>query len=391
MTGIHSRARQLSLSIAGILVVILFVGTACVPEELRADVASRMAGLAEDLDATLTDAWHLTFSARGSDHPAVASADQKGGGSHPAALTGVQAPILTGVQAPMATSGGSGLVVMNGLGSGTFDAAYGVGSASNSMAGLLSDVFKENALGANGGFEAFGASSAGGANAPLRSGGAGDRFPAGIGGSAGGGASASPSHGSSNPSTREGSTASDSPNSEGTLRVAGVKPDAQNLYPDAHPDRSVNLEGGFGSLTDWAGASANQVRPNDPVNALFGGGPSVGGPAVNDRNGGLHDGTSNLDPVTGDPVSLLLSGLDHPLQGEDARGSVLENEANGGGGDGQILDFNDTPASGGDPEDHGLLGKPVELISSVPEPGSFALLSLGLGAVILWRQFRPAP
>jgi len=43
MTGLHSKVRQLSLSIAGILVVILFVGLACVPEELRAGVASRMA------------------------------------------------------------------------------------------------------------------------------------------------------------------------------------------------------------------------------------------------------------------------------------------------------------------------------------------------------------
>jgi len=99
---------------------------------------------------------------------------------------------------------------------------------------------------------------------------------------------------------------------------------------------------------------------------------------------------------TGDPVSLLLSGLDQPLQGEDARASVIENESNGGaasgGGDGKILDFNDTPASDGHREDQGgLLDKPVDLISSVPEPGSLALLSLGLGAIILWRQFRSAP
>jgi len=95
----------------------------------------------------------LAFSLRGSDHPAVASADHKGGGSHQGG--GSHPAVLTSVQAPSATSGGSGLVVMNGLGSGTFDAVYGAGSASNSMAGFLSDVSKENDLAANGGFEAF--------------------------------------------------------------------------------------------------------------------------------------------------------------------------------------------------------------------------------------------
>ena len=91
MTVIRSRSRQLSLSIAGILALILLLGLVFVPQELGADAASRFADLAQYFDKTLSGAWHSAFMSRGSAHSASVSASQSGGGSHtgaPAILTG---------------------------------------------------------------------------------------------------------------------------------------------------------------------------------------------------------------------------------------------------------------------------------------------------------------
>src|SRR5438094_101331 len=85
---------QVSLSIAGILALGLVVVPAFVPQELRADAASRFAGLAQYFDTMLSDAWRSAFTEQGSDHRAGVSASHSGSGSHSGAM-----PVLTGGEA----------------------------------------------------------------------------------------------------------------------------------------------------------------------------------------------------------------------------------------------------------------------------------------------------
>src|SRR5438270_6709084 len=95
MTGIRFRASQLSLSVTGILAVVLVIGTAWVPQQLRADMASRIVGLTQYFDATVAGAWHSAFPSRGSGGHSVTSASYKDGGSNfgtPFVLTEIEAP-----------------------------------------------------------------------------------------------------------------------------------------------------------------------------------------------------------------------------------------------------------------------------------------------------------
>ena len=378
MTGIRSRARQLSLSLAGILASVLLLGPAFVPQELRADAASRFADLVEYFDTTLSDAWYSAFPSRGSDHRAGVTASHNG--PHSGAP-----PVLTGGEAYPSEAASESFIDINGLWLDSFNARYGAGS--NSIDGLLRDLLKDNSLGTSGGFEAF-AGGSGAGNAPTGSGG--DRYSGGAGASTSGATPASPSRSSSSNGSPVGSAASRSKNSEGTVRFTDVK-------PDAYQDRTTGLGNDSVSVYDDAGASWEQVASGQSLNSLF-----SNEPGGSDWNGGSHGGGAGvaLDPTNGDVVGKLLNGLDHPFQGDDLHGSVFQNEVDGGansdGGDGHLLDFKNAPDDDYGSEDHGpsnntvVTGPDSGPLSGVPEPGSLMLLSLGLMAVILWGKFRSA-
>ena len=432
---------QVSLSIAGILALGLVVVPAFVPQELRADAASRLGGLAQYFDTMLSDAWHSAFTEQGSDHRAGVSASHSGSGSHSGAM-----PVLTGGEAHPSAAASESPIDISSLELGSFNAGYGAGS--NSINGLLRDLLKDDNLGTSGGFEAF-AGGSGGGNTLAGFGGDGDRYSGGIGGSSTGGAGrASPTRSSSSKGSLAGSAASRSRNSDGTVRVTDVK-------PDAHQDRVTGLGNYIVSVNNDAGASGEQVAA---IESLTNKGSPAGSAASRSQNSegtvrvtdvksnahqdrvtGLGNdsvsvhaagasweqvasgqfllsnepGVSNwiggplgggardaLDPTNGDVVGQTLNGLDHPFQGDDQLGSVFQNEVNGSansdGGDGHLLDFKNVPDHDPQAEDHGALNKTVVTepgsgpVSGVPEPGSLALLSLGLGALILWGKFQSA-
>jgi len=432
MTGIHSRASKLSLSAAGILALIMFVGTVCVPRELRADAAARMVSLAEDLDAALADTWHLAFPARGSDRAAAASTSHQDGILH----AGAALP-WAGVDALPSGATGTATIDVTGFGTssltgsfstGSFSAGYSAASAPNSMAGLLNDILKDDnsGPGARAGIEELVLAGTGNASAGFR---AGD-YAAGVRTSTGGialaGFSRAVSTKAATPSS-EAATPSHDRNVEGMPALAVVNPNAHNAYPDAHQERVAASGGDSQSASDAAGPSGNQGgssgtlsdalssepattsaiggssgTPSGPLRSELGIAPPIVG-AVSDWSSAPHDGGvgGNADPTIFDPVTPLLNGLDQPLQGDGHQGSVYQNEVNdedaSGSGDGNVPDFNNPPGSDSHPEDHGAVDKPVALpdpnpglIGSVPEPGSLALLSLALGAVILWRTFLSA-
>ena len=440
MRGVRS-VHHVSLSIAGILALGLVVVPAFVPQELRADAASRLGGLAQYFDTMLSDAWHSAFTEQGSDHRAGVSASHSGSGSHSGAM-----PVLTGVEAHPSAAASESPIDISSLELGSFNAGYGAGS--NSINGLLRDLLKDDNLGTSGGFEAF-AGGSGGGNTLAGFGGDGDRYSGGIGGSSTGGAGrASPTRSSSSKGSLAGSAASRSRNSDGTVRVTDVK-------PDAHQDRVTGLGNYIVSVNNDAGASGEQVAA---IESLTNKGSPAGSAASRSQNSegtvrvtdvksnahqdrvtGLGNdsvsvhaagasweqvasgqfllsnepGVSNwiggplgggardaLDPTNGDVVGQTLNGLDHPFQGDDQLGSVFQNEVNGSansdGGDGHLLDFKNVPDHDPEAEDHGALNKTVVTepgsgpVSGVPEPGSLALLSLGLGALILWGKFQSA-
>ena len=415
MTGIHSRAHKLSLSVAGILVLVLLAGTAFVPRELRADAASRVASLAEDLDAALADTWHLAFPARRSDH--AASTSHKEGAPQPAALL-----VLTGVDAlPSGPAGADNDV--NGFGTGafigSFNARSSAGSAPNSTFGLLNDFLRDDSswAGTRPGFESIAGNFAGGGNAPPGFVGA-SGFAAGASAPAGGIAA-----GLSRAASPQGATLLQGRNVEGMPALTDANPIAHDAQADTH-QRITALGTGFGAVSDAVGGAGNQVgssgvlggalsaepgtapatagssaTPSDLSSAGPGNTPETVG-TMSEQNDASHGGgAGNADPTTVDPVRQLLSGLDHPLQGENPQGSVSQNEvdygATSGSGDGEVLSVNNphdndphleaprsadrsiAPPGDSDPS----------FLANVPEPGSLALLSLGLGAVILWRRF----
>ncbi|HXI41662.1 MAG TPA: PEP-CTERM sorting domain-containing protein [Bryobacteraceae bacterium] len=433
------------------------------------DAASRVANLAEDLDTELADTWHLAFPERGSDHDPAASTSHKDGSLDPVANVAVTevADILPsgiiGTGSNDANSFGTGSFI------GSFNAGNSAGSAPNSIAGLLSDMLKDDNSWAGGhmGFEALAGSLAGAGNARAPFG---SSVYASLGPSNGGIALAGFSRAAEGSAQSFGENApSFAQNVEGKSALAAVNPNAHNAYLDAHQERVATMEGRFGSVSDTAGASANQVgsqvgssgAPGGLPSAGTGkvaptvaavsrsGGSSRGGGAGNANptaginggtdspvaagtsrnqgaaggtisgplsaaqgntapiegsgsswNGASHDGGADNAITTADPAGQLLSGLDHPLQGDDHLGSVSPNAVNNdasGSSDGTILDFNNPPVSDFNSEDHGstdkLVGSPDPdpgIIATVPEPGSLMLLSLALGAVILWRRFLSA-
>jgi len=115
---------------------------------------------------------------------------------------------------------------------------------------------------------------------------------------------------------------------------------------------------------------------------------------TDDWSGGLGDGSGEnaLDPTNGNLDGQLLHGLDHPLHGEEHGGSGFQNEVDGGthaeDGGGHLPEFENTPDGGGQTEDHSPFNRPPVTepdpgpVSSVPEPGSLVLLSLGLGVAL---------
>ena len=388
MISIRSRARQLSLSAAGILILVLFVGPVFVPQELRADAASRIANLAQYFNSTLSDAWHSAFTSRGSEHHASAPADENRSHSH------AGAPVIPAEgEAYLAAADSESLIGIKGLEPGSFIA----GTASNSGAGLLSEILKDDNPGSLGGFAAFETDSAAG-NGP-GSGGAGDRLSGGTGGPAGDAGSASAARPSSasaaRPSsgkgTQTGSVTSDNLSSEGTRRPKDAKPDVQK-------DRITELGDSSIPAYSVSGGSWEQVASSESLNAFLSNNPATG-----DWRGGPRDelGTNALDPTNPNVVGQLLNVSDHPLQGEDHTGSGFQNEVNGGthseDGGGKVPEFQPTSDNHPHVGDRGPLDKPGKIsdsdsgsVSSVPEPGSWVLLSLGLGVTILWRTFRPA-
>jgi hypothetical protein len=212
-------------------------------------------------------------------------------------------------------------------------------------------MLQDGNLGGSGGFEAFAGSSASGNG----SGGSGHQQSAGAGGSAGGAAPA----GASRSSSGTHSNSARSPKSERT---------------NAH-GRVTGTGNGFASVYDIADVSWNQLGLNESLNALEPGGAAWSGSGAG----------NDPFPTNGDGVGL--NG--HPPQGDG--GSVFQNEGNGGNGHLGPPNLPD-PHTG----DQGSFNQPPATepdsgpISGVPEPGSLVLLSLGLGAVILWGKLRPA-
>ena len=332
----ENRARQVSLSLAGILLLLLLLGPA-VPQELRAEAGSRLANLAQYLDASLTDAWYSAFAAQRPDHRASVSGNNSGGSSQHIGA----ARTLTGGETHASVDANESLV--------DFNSSFDAGSESNSTDRALSDMLQDRNPG-GGGSGAFAGSSA----SSNGSGGTGHQQSAGMGGSAGGAAPAGASRSSSSThSSSARSRKSDRTNAHG--RVAGAGNSSASVY-------------------NIADASWNQLGPSESPNALEPGGAAWSGGAGNDPF-----------PTNGDVAGL--NG--HPPQGDG--GSVLQNEGNGGNGHhdppnvpdphtGDPGSFNQPPVTEPDPGP----------VSSVPEPGSLVLLSLGLGAVILWGKLRPA-
>jgi hypothetical protein len=341
--GENNRARQISLSLAGILALLLLLGPA-VPQELRAEAGSRLANLAQYLDSSLTDAWYSAFAAQGSDHRASVSGNNIGSGSQHIGAS----RLLTGGEAHPSVDASESLV--------DFDASFGAGSESNATDRGLSDMLQDGNLGGSGGFGAFAGSSASGNG----SGGSGHQQSAGAGGSAGGAAPA----GASRSSSGTHSSSARSPKSERASRLT-----------NAHQGRVTGTGNGFASVYDIADASWNQLGPNESLNALEPGGAAWSGSGAG----------NDPFPTNGDGVGL--NG--HPPQGDG--GSVSQNEGNGGNGHLGPPNLPD-PHTG----DQGSFNQPLATepdsgpISGVPEPGSLVLLSLGLGAVILWGKLRPA-
>src|SRR5579872_2167713 len=158
MTSVRSRARQWLLSTIGIAVLVLLVGVACVPQELRAAVVTRMAHIAQNLNTALAGAWYSAFALRG-PNGATVSTVHPGRGSYSGARSdgmGGGAPSI----APSGVFGDGGT-----LGAGLFQP----GAASNAMAGFLADMLQENNSGSGAGSGIFGTSSSG--PATLRTGG----------------------------------------------------------------------------------------------------------------------------------------------------------------------------------------------------------------------------
>jgi hypothetical protein len=373
--GENNRTRQVSLSLAGILALLLLLGPA-VPEELRAEAGSRLASLAQYLDTSLAGAWHSAFVAPGLDHRAGISGNHDGSGSQPIGAS----PILTGGDTHPSEGASESLIDFNGPGS------FGGGSESNSRDRVLSDILQDGNLGGRGRFGALAGSSASG-NGSAGSGSNGHQESAVMGGSAGGGA-ASASAARSSSSTH--SSSARSRKSDGALRLPYVKPDVK---PDAHQNRVTGAESGFVSVYDVADASWNQLGSKESLDALKPGASngSGAGNSVDPTNGDLDGHTSQ-----GDQGSVLDAPVfrDPPVFSD---APVFQTEENDGD---RHLDTPNPPnhmpnydPHTGDPgpfTQSPLTEPDSGPLSSVPEPGSLVLMSLGLIAVILWGKFRPA-
>ena len=158
------------------------------------------------------------------------------------------------------------------------------------------------------------------------------------------------------------------------------------------------------SVYDGARSASKEVALSDSETGLV-----RDGVADRDSIAGIPNGVfdqtldstpADLDPPDGDLVGQLLHCLagpvqHHPVQDQDTGTSVVENERDGesSGGDGRRVDSSHPPADphGDDrgPGDNPLTAPASEtgLVSSVPEPQSLSLLSLGPVAIILWRKF----
>jgi len=390
VTEIRYNARQLSLSVAGILVLIVVVAPVCVPQEVRKVAASRIMGLAHLVDSSLNDAWRSAGAARGLDRLVGAALKHDGNGTRSIALTAVEASPPTFV--------GAGPMDIGSFRQDSSNAGDGVGgSASDSMRGLLNDMLREDSQGTGGGLEAFARSFARGGNSRAGSGMDANLY-SGDAWFAGGSGSAGVSGSSSTMSSLRAAASEDSAN---RLGVDDVGPNVHHV----HRTRPSGLGKSFMSVYDGARSASKEVASSDSETGLV-----RDGVADRDWIAGIPNGVfdqtldstpADLDPTGGDLVGQLLHCLagpvqhHHPVQDQDTGTSVVENERDGesSGGDGRRVDSSNPPADpqGDDrgPGDNPLTAPASEtgLVSSVPEPQSLSLLSLGLVAIILWRKF----
>src|SRR5678815_3266844 len=145
----ENRARQVSLSLAGVPLLLLLLGPA-VPQELRAEAGSRLANLAQYLDTSLTDAWHSAFAAERSNHRASVSVNNSGTGSQ-----------HIGASRTLTLTEGEARASVDASESPDFDASFGASSDSNSTDRGLGDMLQDGNLGGSE-FGALAGSSASG-------------------------------------------------------------------------------------------------------------------------------------------------------------------------------------------------------------------------------------
>ena len=399
MTGTQPRAgRRLSLSLTGILAVVLLVGPACVPQQLRADMASRIKGLVQNVDTELVGVWRTAFPLRGSENHAGVSASRYGGGITPGAPI---TPPGGGSVPSMALV--AGLDDANGPGIRSFSAEYGTGSAPNSIASLMGDKLTDDNLGIGDDHDLL----AGDRNDSGGSRGAGDSLSSGTGSSDDRAAPAalpgSPSNNGGPPS----SAPSHSQSSGGRFGATRVKPDANQdsvtdlgsafVAVDGNAGASGDLLGAAMATTDSAGASRDSGTEDSPDT-------TAGNLLGQSRNG--HPVPSNgAAGSAGDPVapsdsnSTIANDAHVADQGSVGNLAITPGRANGAvGSAGDPVppsDLNSTTANDAHVADQGSAANlaiapahNTDPVAPVPEPSSLVLLSLGLGGVFLWSKFR---
>jgi hypothetical protein len=355
MTGIRPHTgRRLSLSVTGILAVVLLVGPACVPQQLRADVVSRIKGFAQVVDTQLAGAWRTAFRSQRSDNQANASASRHGGASHLSASLalprGENAPSMAVV---------AGLDDPSGPAAGSFSAQYGAGSARNSVASLIGDRLTDDNFGIGDDHDVF----------------AGDRDN--FGSSRDAGEFVSGGTGSSDDRTEAVAV----PRSTSTQGTAAGSARSQNSggrfavtrsRPDTDADQVADLGGGLMSGYEDAGPSRDQVTATESLNNLLGDTLTAGDSTVRGGDGYAFSTTDS-------PLGSSQNGH-FTLQATGAAGSA--------GHPGPPSALDSTIANDPHVADLGSVGN-AEPITAVPEPRSLVLLSLGLGGVLLWRKFGP--
>ncbi len=256
------------------------------------------------------------------------------------------------------------------------------------MTDLLRDILKDDNAGSLGSLAVFASGAPATGNSPAGSGSDGNHNSGVTSGPAGGARTASAARSSSGKGTQT-SSAPDLRISDGTRRPRDAK-------PDVYRDRVAELGDSSAPTFDVPGASWKHVAASESMH-----GSSGDNPGTNGGSGGGRDGGDNhaLEPLNDDLVGQLLNGLGNRLHDAEGWESDFQNEVNGGAGSerdsGHLAEFGNRPNNDPKAEDHSPFNTPLATepvsgpVSSVPAPGSLGLLSLGLGAIILERKFRP--